>query len=101
MSAIVYPKWFVKSKTFIFNLLAIVFLAGPMVSDFLMDLVNLPELQPHAKIILAAVAVINFVLRFRSFVPITVSSSPAPMTLLPPASAGKPISSGSKPADKL
>ena len=74
---IVYPKWFLASKTIIFDTLVAIFAILPMVSDFLTGLAGLPDLAPHSKAILLAVAVINIILRLRTDRPVQLAKPPA------------------------
>ena len=79
---IVYPKWFVVSKTIIFNTLAAIFAILPMVSDFLTGLAGVPDLAPHSKGILLAVAIINIILRVQTTQPVVLSKESAKEPML-------------------
>ena len=72
--AIVYPKWWLKSKTILFNAASAILLALPFVSDFLFDLADLPEMSSYAKGILFVVNVINIVLRVWTVRPVSTKA---------------------------
>ena len=74
---IVYPKWFLTSKMVLFNLATAIFAILPLVSDFLTDLAGLPDLAPHSKGILLAVAIINIILRVMTTRPVQLAKPPA------------------------
>ena len=71
-----YPKWFLTSKTIIFDTAVAIFAILPMVSDFLTGLAGLPDLAPHAKVILLVVAIINIILRVMTERPVSLSKPP-------------------------
>lgn len=78
---IVYPKWWLQSKTVLFNLLSLLILVAPYLSDFLTHLAGIPELQDQAKVLLGIVNVINIIIRFRTFLPISASRDTEPITV--------------------
>lgn len=73
MTVLVFPKWFLKSKTILLNVLSLVILVAPATIDYLNGLALVPELSPIAGIILGIVNVLNIILRFRTFIPVALT----------------------------
>lgn len=85
MSALVYPKWFLVSKTVIINVLSLILFALPIISDVLTELLNLPSMAPREKAIVAVINIINIVIRFKTYVPVSVwKEAPAQSVQGPP-----------------
>ncbi len=66
-------KWFLSSKTVLFNAITAILGILPFAADFLTQLAGLPELQTHAKVLLVAAAIINIILRSRTDQPVTIT----------------------------
>lgn len=76
---LVYPKWLLRSKTFIFNAASFILLVLPFVSHALSEIANLPEMSAYSKTLLGIVNVVNIVLRLRTYHPASLTRNGDPV----------------------